>query len=741
MNLTRLRQLLAAPTFDDEEQSRVAGLAHVMCLVLLVAAAAGAVAAVADGSLDSALMLVTGVAGALYALWLLRRRHLLGASLLVLLFFLAVLVGLLYVGSGIHDIAMMAFPGVIVVAALLLDRPWYLAYAVLTIVSLGAVALGESGGFIQTQFSQLTTWADLVYVSLIMVVTAAAAHLLAENITRSMARVRASRRDLLESNRELQREIAERARAQEAYRALVDHSLQGLIIIQDGRVVFANQAFSTISGYSEEELLALSAEEVTALVHPDDQARVDALYNARQDQRSVVDRLQFRGHRKDGRVGWVEAHASLVEYQGRPAIQMALVDITARMQAEEDRDHLLARIQAQANQLQQVVASVPDGVILVDIDQDARGRILLANPPAIEHLTVLAQSDEGDLLTHLGDQTLPQLLTAPSVGWWHEVKADEPSKRRFQVIARPLKDAPDAAGWVVVVRDVTQEREIQGRVQEQERLAAVGQLAAGIAHDFNNILATIVLYAQMSARSPELPPLVRERMNTISEQAKRATELIQQIIDFSRRARLERRPMDLLAFLQEQIKLLERTLPATINITLINEGDQHFVNADPTRLQQVITNLALNARDAMPEGGALSFELSGTQIGVGEQAALPGMEAGDAAVLKVSDTGEGITREVLPHIFEPFFTTKPAGRGAGLGLSQVWGIVKQHEGYIRVDSQAGQGTTFLIYLPALQTPQQESSTGEGIAPAQGRRETIQLPADHGRQRPGGHRHH
>jgi two-component system cell cycle sensor histidine kinase/response regulator CckA len=131
----------------------------------------------------------------------------------------------------------------------------------------------------------------------------------------------------------------------------------------------------------------------------------------------------------------------------------------------------------------------------------------------------------------------------------------------------------------------------------------------------------------------------------------------------------------------------------------------------------------------MPEGGALSFELSGTQSGVGEQAALPGMEAGDAAVLKVSDTGEGITREVLPHIFEPFFTTKPAGRGAGLGLSQVWGIVKQHEGYIRVDSQAGQGTTFLIYLPALQTPQQESSTGEGIAPAQGRRETILVVED------------
>jgi two-component system cell cycle sensor histidine kinase/response regulator CckA len=729
MNLARIRRLLAAPTFEDEEENRVAGLANVMCLVLLVAAAGGMVAAAADFYVESAQMLAVGAAGALLALWLLRRRYLASASLLVLLLFLGVLVGLLIVGSGIHDVAMMAFPGVIVVAALLLDRRWYLAYALLTIVCLQGVALGEMTGLITNDFSELTTWADLVYVSLITVVTAVAAYLLAENITRSMTRVRASRRELLESNLELQLEIAERARAQEAYRTLVDHSLQGLIIVQDGRIVFANQAFSAISGYAEEELLALSAEAVTALVHPDDQARVDALYNARQDELSVVDRLQFRGHRKDGSVGWLEAHASLVEYQSRPAIQMALIDITAGKQAEEDRAHLLARIQAQASQLQQVVATVPDGVILLDVGRAASGQILLANPPAIEHLTVLAESDEGDLLTRLGDRTLPQLLTAPSVGWWHEVAADEPSKRRFQVIARPLKDAPDAAGWVLVVRDVTQEREIQERVQEQERLAAVGQLAAGIAHDFNNILATIVLYAQMSARSPELPLLVRERMNTISEQAKRATELIQQILDFSRRARLERRPMDLLGFLQEQIKLLERTLPATIKINLVSEGDQYFVDADPTRIQQVITNLALNARDAMPNGGALGFELRGAQIGPDEQAALPGMEIGEAVVLKAWDTGEGIPRDVLPHIFEPFFTTKPAGQGAGLGLSQVWGIVKQHEGYIRVDTQAGQGTTFVIYLPALQTPQQGPLVGEGIAPAQGRGETILVVED------------
>jgi nitrogen-specific signal transduction histidine kinase/ActR/RegA family two-component response regulator len=251
----------------------------------------------------------------------------------------------------------------------------------------------------------------------------------------------------------------------------------------------------------------------------------------------------------------------------------------------------------------------------------------------------------------------------------------------------------------MVIRDVTRERDVERHIQQQERLAAVGQLAAGIAHDFNNIMATIVLYAQMVARSEKISARDRERMETIDGQAKHATRLIQQILDFSRRAVLERRPLDLLPLLKEQTRLLERTLPESIEIELVYGPDECIVNADPTRMQQMVTNLAVNARDAMPEGGVLRFELERIRIEEGEAVPLHEVGVGEWVQMTVSDTGIGVRPDDLPHIFEPFFTTKEPGRGSGLGLAQVHGIVGAHEGHIGVESQTGQGTTFTIYLP------------------------------------------
>jgi len=276
---------------------------------------------------------------------------------------------------------------------------------------------------------------------------------------------------------------------------------------------------------------------------------------------------------------------------------------------------------------------------------------------------------------------------------------------------------------------VTREREIQRRAQQQERLATVGQLAAGIAHDFNNIMATIVLYAQMSSRAEGLSARDRERLVTINQQAKHATNLIRQILDFSRRAVLERQPLDLSPLLKEHVELLERTLPENIEIVLDYGPDEYTVNADPTRVQQVMMNLGLNARDAMPEGGNLRFELERIQVQAGESPPLPEMEAGEWVQVTLSDTGTGIPPDVLPHIFDPFFTTKAPGKGSGLGLAQVHGIVKQHEGEIDVESQVGQGTTFTIYLPALPVHPVEAVTLELPALAKGQGETVLVVED------------
>lgn len=272
-------------------------------------------------------------------------------------------------------------------------------------------------------------------------------------------------------------------------------------------------------------------------------------------------------------------------------------------------------------------------------------------------------------------------------------------------------------------------RGTQEQMMHQERLAAVGQLAAGIAHDFNNILAVITLYTQMSLRTSELSLTIRKRLEVIAEQAEHAANLVQQILDFGRQAVIKRRSLAIDSCLEEVAKLLERTLPESIQTDLVVEPGDYIVNADPTRVQQAIVNLALNARDAMPEGGKLHVALSrveGKEINCVDCGQVVG---GEWVRLEMKDNGLGILPDVLPHIFEPFFTTR-APLGHGLGLAQVYGIVKQHEGHLEVETEVGHGTTFRLYWPALSLvsePEVQAPRLPSAAPREG--QTILVVED------------
>ncbi len=368
-----------------------------------------------------------------------------------------------------------------------------------------------------------------------------------------------------------------------------------------------------------------------------------------------------------------------------------------RRQIETEREQLLIQLREQIQRVQQIIDAVPEGVLLLD----AEGHVALANPIARNDLKVLTETQENAPVTRLGNRPLAEVLEAPETkGLWHEVQA---GKRIYEIIARPVMPDATIVNWVLVLNDVTRQREIEHGVQRQERLAAVGQLAAGIAHDFNNIIAVIMLYAQMLSRSPNLSTRERERTGIIYQQSQHAANLIQQILDFSRRAILERQPLDLLPLLKEQIKLLHRTLPENIQIEFTHDAENYFVHADPTRMQQMLINLVVNARDAMPNGGALQITLKReTALPDAPDTMLPKAgKVNEWVSLKVADTGTGIPPDILPHIYEPFFTTKTPGSGSGLGLAQVHGIVGAHEGYIDVRTGVGSGTTFTIYLPAL----------------------------------------
>jgi PAS domain S-box-containing protein len=487
--------------------------------------------------------------------------------------------------------------------------------------------------------------------------------------------------------------LIRRKRAEEAltlFRTLADHTNDAIEVIdpETARFLDANEPAYLALGYTREEFLSLTLPEINPLVSVRSwQETIDEL------QRSGSFVRESQHQHKDGSVFPVEVNISYI-YLDRDYVLAVVRDITDRKQAETEREHLLAQIQEQAQQVQNIVDTVPEGVILLSTNQF----VTLANPVARHYLTLLAPEFQNGRLIQLGQRSLNELLTSPPKGLWHEITTDE---LVFEAITRPVENGPDNGGWVLVLRDITQERDIQQRIQRQERLAAVGQLAAGIAHDFNNILAVIVLYTQLISRTVEMPTRIQERLHTIEQQIKRATDLIQQILDFSRQSVLERQPVDLLPFMENLVTLLERTLPENIHIKLDHIAEVYFIQADPSRIQQVVMNLAVNARDAMPDGGHLKIGLAHVQTEKPKPMPVQDLPPGNWVQIEVTDSGEGIPQAALSHIFEPFFTTKEVGEGTGLGLAQVYGIVQQHEGYIDITTEVGQGTTFFLYFPAL----------------------------------------
>lgn len=355
--------------------------------------------------------------------------------------------------------------------------------------------------------------------------------------------------------------------------------------------------------------------------------------------------------------------------------------------------HLFEEMHQTLQHMRHIMNSVPAGVLLLD----AEYRVLLANPLAREYLPLLTAPEQFEQLVSLGGQVVTKLLVNGSaVGGVVTLQGADSSL--FECEASFVQTEKMGKQWVLIVRDVTQERAAQEHLQTQQRQATIGQLAAGIAHDFNNILAVITLYSQMLTNTITEPKLARY-LKTIHQQAGRGAGLVSQLLDFSRRSLIECRPLNIVSFLYEVCDLLKHTLPDNITLDFRYPSDSLYVNVDPTRLQQVFMNLAINARDAMPDGGSLSIEVSQQASYRLLSQSKPSEIPGPWLRITVSDTGCGMPEEVQKRLFEPFFTTKPPDRGTGLGLAQVHGIIHQFNGQIDVQSRLGAGTAFSIYLP------------------------------------------
>jgi nitrogen-specific signal transduction histidine kinase/CheY-like chemotaxis protein len=284
-----------------------------------------------------------------------------------------------------------------------------------------------------------------------------------------------------------------------------------------------------------------------------------------------------------------------------------------------------------------------------------------------------------------------------------------------------------------VSRDMTERRALEQQLQHAQKFEAFGQIAGGIAHDFNNVVGAILGWAELGEeQAATSDPTLENYFKKIHFQCDRVTALIRQLLAFARRQILEPRSLSLNQTVHEVMNLLDKVIGKDIEIKTTLAEDLSAVRADPTQIEQVLINLCINSRDAMPNGGRITIETHNSGFSEEDCRRIAGFQPGSFAELRVSDTGSGMDAATRERIFEPFFTTKGTGKGTGLGLATVYGIVKQHNGFIQVESEPGHGSTFRIFLPVNETP----TSGDfrpaifDDLPVRGGTETILLADDH-----------
>ncbi|MBI1749993.1 MAG: PAS domain S-box protein [Acidobacteria bacterium] len=310
-----------------------------------------------------------------------------------------------------------------------------------------------------------------------------------------------------------------------------------------------------------------------------------------------------------------------------------------------------------------------------------------------------------------------------------EIAGLKGTHRWMDTHAVPLRQADGSVHMLAVTRDVTQRRLLERQLNEAHKFEAIGRLAGGIAHDFNNVLGAIMGWAELSRMEVPQGTPIHGHLQLIEQQSERAASLVRQLLAFARRQILEPRNINLNHTVGEVTSLLDKVIGKDIELKTRLAPDLRAAWADPTQTEQVLMNLCVNARDAMPRGGTLRIETHNARLDEGFCRHHPGARPGRYVLLTVADTGTGMDAATLDRIFEPFFTTKEQGKGSGLGLATIYGIVKQHDGFIDVESAPGRGASFRIYLP-VGTGVPDVSTKPLPQPVRGGKETILVAEDH-----------
>jgi PAS domain S-box-containing protein len=410
-----------------------------------------------------------------------------------------------------------------------------------------------------------------------------------------------------------------------------------------------------------------------------------------------------------------------VELEGKPHIAAIGIDLTERKKVED----ALRRSEAAIRSL---VENAPYGIATISVRE---GRFVQANPAMVKLLGYESEAEvtalsfsrdlypEGDVYCGRTQITSADFFDGVEFTW----KRRDGKLVHVHASGRRIRQREDTGDLIeIIAEDVTVRRSLEEQLRHTQKMEALGQLSGGVAHDFNNLLSVIIGYSELLSLDPALEASGKTNLATIKNAAERAASLTAQLLAFSRRQVAQPSVINLNSLVRETEKMLQRLIRENVTLQITLDPELWKLRADAGQIMQVILNLAINARDAMPKGGILSLKTANVTFPDFVTFGATGVAPGQYVMLSVTDTGIGMDRQTLSRIFEPFFTTKSNGEGTGLGLATVYGIIQQTAGYIVADSQPGKGATFTIYLPRVEKVME--STSASLSSAVGRKESA-----------------
>ena len=494
--------------------------------------------------------------------------------------------------------------------------------------------------------------------------------------------------------------------SEQRHQRLAELSPDPLFIQSDDQLVFVNAAAAKLLG--ADAPARLLGKPALSILHPDSRAALN-------EQHDKLDGGQasalFDGKllRLDGKSVDVKIAATSLNYHDRPAVQFIARDVSERKRVEQAIESLAAFPRLNPNPV-------------LEFARD--GKLTYFNDAARDMARLLGKDHPSGMLPPDAGSLVQTCLATGQNKLRHETSL---SGRTLSWSFFPIKQNQVVHCYV---GDVTERETLEAQLRHSQKLESVGRLAAGVAHDFNNILTVIAGHTGLLRSDPGVTPLMSESLQQISRAAERGTKLTGQLLTFSRKNALQPRRLDLNEVLTNISLMLHRTLGEDINFQFNYASELPPVFADGGMMEQVIMNLAVNARDAMPKGGQLLIATSVAEVSPAHVARYPNdARPGKFVCLTFIDTGCGMDHVTLGRIFEPFFTTKEFGKGTGLGLATVYGIVKQHQGWIEVQSQVGQGTTFRLYLPPSAEGADKPAERTDSGPLRGGKETVLVVED------------